>query len=78
MSDLIDFIHARLDDEQRALAGLPSGRSIIDPLRMLVESRPAVQNPAAFPDVEAQRQHTWKCLALIWRDHPGYRKEWAA
>lgn len=76
MSALTDFIHERLDEDQQALAGLPSGQSIIDPLRMLVESRPAVKNPAAFEDVEAQREHTWKCVALIWEAHPDWREEW--
>ena len=73
---LLDFVHARLDDDLDHLSFSPSANGLIDPLRKLVESRPAVRHPDAFDDVERQREWSWKCLSLIWKGHPDWREEW--
>lgn len=78
---MLDFIHARLDSDEKEADTLPGeepnyGHRVVNSLRKLVESRPGVDNPAAFEDVERQREWTWKCIAAIWSNHEAYREEW--
>ena len=87
MSDLAEFLAARLDETEAAVKDVryvwPTSFEVtLNPARVLREvtaMRAILASECApYPRHAPPMTATMRLLAAIWSDHPDYRPEWAA
>jgi hypothetical protein len=82
MSDLVEFLRARLDEDQRALTELAGAMQDYGSARVLaeVEAKRELINELTLneprPDDEVKVERMLELLALPYADHPDWREEW--
>ena len=76
MTDLIAFLNARLDEDERYLTSNQHHLWTQRPLREVEAERKLLADRWGGPDHQDMWEHHVRLLAAVYSDHPDYRQEW--
>ncbi|WP_227980425.1 DUF6221 family protein [Nocardia spumae] len=71
MGSIIDFIDARLREDEQAVRAVDGGR-----VRREVLAKRLIVTMAQLPPGRGRQDRLLRCVALCWADHADYRREW--